>query len=96
MGVLGYSEVETTSAVRDRLTSIAAEFRARGAAASPVMFGKGGRKPEAVILPAELVERLLPYLMDRGFDLPGQALPRLAAPTGALRQIPRPGRIKRG
>jgi hypothetical protein len=91
----GYLEVETTTAVRDRLTAITAEFRQRGAMAQPVIFGSH-RKPEAVLMPVALVERLLPFLTDEGFDLPGAPLPRLSAPTGPRRAIDRPGRIRRG
>jgi len=91
----GYLEVETTTAVRNRLTAITAEFRNRGSAAQPVIFGSH-RKPEAVLMPVALVERLLPFLSDEGFDLPGESLPRLSAPTGPRRVANRPGRIRRG
>lgn len=87
-------EIASTSEVRERLPSIARTFRERGAAAAPVCFGSH-RRPEAVILPAALFERLLPYLQDEGFDLPGAALPRLAAPKGRPRSIKRAKRASR-
>lgn len=94
MRVTAFPEIASTSEVRDRLPSIAKAFRERGAAAAPVCFGSH-RKPEAVIVPAALFERLLPYLADRGFDLPGTALPRLRAPAGRARSIKRAKRVAR-
>jgi hypothetical protein len=87
-------EIASTSEVRERLPAIARAFRERGAAAAPVCFGSH-RKPEAVILPAALFERLLPYLQDEGFDLPGATLPRLSAPRGKPRSNRRPKRVRR-
>jgi hypothetical protein len=43
--------------VRARLSGILARFRREGAAAEPVAFGSH-RKPEAVLLPYEVYERL--------------------------------------
>ena len=88
-----FPEIETTTQVRARLTAITAEFREKGAAAAPVCFGSH-RRPEAVIVPAALFERLLPFLRDEGFDLPATPLPRLDRPA-KRRSIPRPGRAAR-
>ena len=57
MPVLPPTEVLPTSEARKLLTSIAAEFREHGAASGPVLFGTH-RRPEAAIVPYELVELL--------------------------------------
>lgn len=92
-----YLNVETTSDVRRRLTQILAEFREQGLAARPVVFGSH-RKPEAVLLPAELVEDVLPVLLDPGFDLPGRQLPRLGprAADADRYEVHRPKQMKAG
>jgi len=89
-----FAEIASTSEVRERLPAIAKAFREHGAGAAPVCFG-AHRKPEAVIVPAALFERLLPYLEDRGFDLPGTPLPRLGAPQGRPRTVKRAKRLAR-
>lgn len=89
-----FLSVETTTDVRSRLTQIVAEFREKGLKARPVVFGSH-RKPEAVLLSAELAERLLPMLLDPGFDLQGLELPRLGPPgEGERRRIKRPKRLR--
>ncbi len=52
-----------TSEARARLTSITAGFRRDGAAAGLVVFGSH-RKPEAAVVPYELVELLDPVIED--------------------------------
>lgn len=89
---MAFPGIASTSEVREQLPSITKRFREQGAAAAPVCFGSH-RKPEAVLIPAALFERLLPYLDDRGFDLPGMPLPRLAPPVGPMRGAKRPKRI---
>jgi antitoxin StbD len=57
------SRVLGTAETRRDLPSILSRCRAQGVNAAPVFVG-ANRKPEAVILPVELVERLAPYLED--------------------------------
>jgi len=52
-----------TSVARSQLTKIVAAFRARGAAAGPVLFGSQ-RKPEAAVVPYELIRLLDPIIED--------------------------------
>jgi len=61
--VLPPTEVLPTSEARKLLTSITAEFREHGAASGPVLFGTH-RRPEAAIVPFELVELLDPFIED--------------------------------
>lgn len=61
--VLPDASVLLTSDARKHLTSITAAFREQGAAAGPVVYGNH-RKPEAAILPYELVELLDPIIED--------------------------------
>ncbi len=61
--VLPLSGVLPTSDARRLLTSITAEFRERGTAAGPVIYGNH-RKAEAAIVPYELVELLDPIIED--------------------------------
>lgn len=51
-------EVKTTSETRAELTKILAVFRKQGKKALPVLFGSH-RKPEAVLLPAKLWQKIL-------------------------------------
>lgn len=55
--VLPPTEVLPTSEARKYLTAITGEFRKRGAASGPVVFGSR-RRPEAAIVPYELIELL--------------------------------------
>jgi len=52
-----------TSVARSELTKIVAAFRDRGAAAGPVLFGNH-RKPEAAVVPYELIRLLDPIIED--------------------------------
>ncbi len=52
-----------TSVARRDLTKIVAAFRARGAAAGPVLFGSQ-RKPEAAVVPYGLIRLLDPIIED--------------------------------
>ena len=52
-----------TSVARSELTKILAAFRDRGAAAGPVLFGNQ-RKPEAAVVPYELIRLLDPIIED--------------------------------
>jgi hypothetical protein len=61
--VLPPTEVLPTSEARRLLTSIAAGFREHGAASGPVLFGSH-RRPEAAIVPYELLELLDPVVED--------------------------------
>lgn len=61
--VLPPTEVLPTSEARKHLTTITAEFRKRGAASGPVLFGSR-RRPEAAIVPYELIELLDPVIED--------------------------------
>ena len=56
-------EVMPTSEARAELTSITAAFREDGAAAGIVVFGSY-RRPEAAVIPYELVELLDPIIED--------------------------------
>lgn len=53
--------VHTTSDARSGLNSVLKRFREKGITAEPLVFGSH-RKPEAVVVPFELFERLLPAL----------------------------------
>lgn len=57
------TEVLPTSEARRLLTSITADFREHGAASGPVLFGSH-RRPEAAIVPYELLELLDPVIED--------------------------------
>lgn len=61
--VLPPAEVLPTSEARRLLASITADFRERGTASGPVIFGSR-RRPEAAIVPYELVELLDPIIED--------------------------------
>ena len=54
-------EVLPTSEARSLLSSTVMRFRQEGIAAAPLLFGSH-RKPEGVVLPFELFERLLPEI----------------------------------
>ena len=56
-------KVLPTSEARSTLTGITAAFRASGAAAGIVVYGDH-RKPEAAIVPYELIELLDPIIED--------------------------------
>lgn len=56
-------EVVPTSEARSALPSTLSRFREQGLLAEPMVFG-GHRKPEGVVLPYELFERLLPAIED--------------------------------
>jgi antitoxin StbD len=72
-------EVLPTSEARAHLTSITAEFRERGAACGPVIFGSH-RAPEAALVPYELVELLDPIIED--LVIAARVRERLAADDG--------------
>ena len=57
------SHVHTASDARSGLNSVLQRFRSEGVASEPLVFGSH-RKPEAVVLPWELYERLLPAVED--------------------------------
>ena len=61
--VLPPSGVLPTSEARATLTAITAEFRDHGAASGVVVFGSR-RRPEAAIVPYELIELLDPVIED--------------------------------
>lgn len=61
--VLPPTEVLPTSEARRLLTTITGEFREHGAASGPVLFGSR-RRPEAAIVPYELIELLDPVIED--------------------------------
>ena len=61
--VLPPTEVLPTSEARKLLTAIVADFREHGAASGPVLFGSH-RRPEAAIVPYELLELLDPVIED--------------------------------
>jgi len=62
--VLPPTAVLPTSEARKSLTAIAAAFREHGASSSPILFGSH-RKPEAAIVPYELIELLDPIIEHR-------------------------------
>lgn len=68
-----------TSVARSQLTKIVAGFRARGAAAGPVLFGSQ-RKPEAAVVPYELIRLLDPIIED--LVIVARVQERLAEDTG--------------
>lgn len=49
--------------IRTELPKALERFRAEGIAAKPIVFG-AHRKPEAVVIPFELYDRLLPIIED--------------------------------
>lgn len=49
--------------IRTELPKALERFRAEGIAAQPIVFG-AHRKPEAVVIPFELYDRLLPMIED--------------------------------
>lgn len=57
------SHVHTASDARAGLNSTLQRFRSDGVTAEPLVFGSH-RKPEAVVLPWALYERLLPAVED--------------------------------
>lgn len=57
------AEVLPTSEARNSLTTITAEFREHGAASGLVVFGSH-RRPEAAVVPYELIELLDPVIED--------------------------------
>ena len=73
------TEVLPTSEARKHLTTITAAFRERGAASGPILFGSH-RKPEAAIVPYELIELLDPVVED--LVIAARARERLAADDG--------------
>lgn len=78
--VLPPTEVLPTSEARKLLTAITAEFREHGAASGPVLFGSR-RRPEAAIVPYELIELLDPIIED--LVIAARVRERLAADDGA-------------
>ena len=68
-----------TSVARSELTKILAAFRDRGAAAGPVLFGNQ-RKPEAAVVPYELIRLLDPIIED--LVIAARVQERLAEETG--------------
>jgi hypothetical protein len=59
----GFLQVLPTSQARGELSHTLERFRRDGLSAEPMVFG-GHRKPEGVVIPFELFERLLPLLED--------------------------------
>lgn len=74
------TDVLATSEARDALTTIAAEFREHGAASGLVVFGTR-RRPEAAIVPFEIIELLDPVIED--LVIAARARERLAEDSGA-------------
>lgn len=72
--------VETSADARAQLSSVLKRFRRDGAAAEPLIFGSH-RKPEGVVIPYVLYERLVTILEDR--ELAVEARERLAAGQGS-------------
>lgn len=60
---VGFLHVLPTSEARGELSHALERFRRDGLSAEPLIFG-GHRKPEGVVIPFELFERLLPMLED--------------------------------
>ena len=56
-------EVLSVSQAREEFSQVVARFRAEGLTARPVVFGSH-RKPEAVTIPYELFDALLPAIED--------------------------------
>jgi antitoxin StbD len=73
------SEVLPTSEARNALTQITAEFRDHGAASGLVIFGSR-RRPEAAVVPYELIELLDPVIED--LVIAARARERLAEDDG--------------
>lgn len=63
MAISHASPVLPTNEARGVLPQTLARFRARGALAEPMVFGTH-RRPEAVVIPFELYEELLPVIED--------------------------------
>lgn len=59
----GVLSVVPTSEARAELSHALERFRRDGASAEPLVFG-GHRKPEGVVIPYELFERVLPLIED--------------------------------
>jgi hypothetical protein len=78
--VFSPTEVLPTSEARKYLTAIAAAFREHGAASGPVLFGSR-RKPEAAIVPYELIQLLDPIVED--LVIAARARERLAEDDGS-------------
>jgi hypothetical protein len=72
-------EVLPTSEARSALSSITAGFRKRGASSAIVIFGNH-RRPEAAVIPYELVELLDPIIED--LVIAQRVRDRLAADDG--------------
>lgn len=60
---IDFSQVHTASDARTNLNSTLQRFRSEGVSSEPVVFGSH-RRPEAVVVPWELYERLLPAIND--------------------------------
>jgi hypothetical protein len=58
-----YVEILPTSEARSLLSSTVSRFRKEGISAAPLLFGNH-RRPEGVVLPFELFEKLLPEIDD--------------------------------
>jgi hypothetical protein len=78
------TEVLPTSEARRYLTAIAADFREHGAASGPILFGSR-RKPEAAIVPYELIELLDPIVED--LVIAARARERLIADDGTRHTV---------
>lgn len=63
MQMSGFMAVTPTSQARTELSHTLERFRRDGFAAEPMVFG-GHRRPEGVVLPFEMFERLLPAIED--------------------------------
>lgn len=81
MTTAGFLHVLPTSEARGELSHTLERFRRDGVSAEPLVFG-GHRKPEGVVIPFELFERLLPVLED---VLIGETVrQRLSTPDASL------------
>ena len=61
--LLDFIEVSPVGVAREEFSKVMARFRTDGITATPVIFGSH-RKPEAVTIPYELFQRVLPAIED--------------------------------
>jgi len=59
--LFNFLEVSPVGQARDEFSKVVARFRVEGITAKPVVFGSH-RKPEAVTIPYELFQRILPAI----------------------------------
>jgi antitoxin StbD len=81
MTTRGFQQVVATSEARVGLSQTLERFRRDGASAEPTVFG-GHRRPEGVILPFEMYERILSLLED--IAIAESVRKRLANPAESL------------